>query len=778
MKNALLILLLLVCDIAVAQKLTISGIVRDAESGEFLPAANVYLNSGVGTVTNTYGFFSIATYRPTVTLNASYVGYSTYSKEFSITNDTTIEIMISSDNQIEEVVVNSNSSQSRLRSTQFNIANITMKEIEKLPTLLGEHDVLKALHTMPGVGSGGDGMAGLYVRGGSPDQNLILLDGAPVYNANHLFGFLSVFNSEAIKSATLLKGGFPARYGGRLSSVLDIQMKEGNTNQTHGMASVGLLSSQVAVEGPIDERTSYLLTLRRAYFDLIMRPMCKLADIRDGVGKTSAGYHFTDFNAKLNHRIDAKSQLFASFYAGSDKFKSKMEFPSGGYDVDDRFRLQWKNQTATLRYNRTLNNKLFMNTSLIYSRYKYFTKSSVRNDFFDSNNYEYSSSKGESALQDLSAKADFDWYPANNHIVKTGASLSWHRFSPEQSYYESGYNQLTTTKSDTSYSTKKVNAADFSAYIEDDWTIAPSLKANVGVRGTLFGVEWRTFAAIEPRASLCYLLSDVMSVKASYSKMTQYVHLVSNSSVGLPTDQWLPTTKRIKPEISDQISLGFQYNTSEYEFTAEGFYKQMDNLIEYREGADYMSYRNWEDKLTSGSGRSYGFELMAKRSVGKTTGWVSYTLSWSNRKFAELNNGEVFPFKYDRRHDISIVAMHTFSKKFDVSANWNISSGSHITLPITRFIDIDGDESVAYSKRNEYRMPLYHRLDVSANYHKQRRCGMATWSFGVYNLYARQNPFYIYAGNEGDAYFGDGRYYLKKVSILTIVPTISYTFRF
>ncbi|MBR5958731.1 MAG: TonB-dependent receptor [Salinivirgaceae bacterium] len=778
MKNIILILLILAGNMAVAQKHTISGVVRDAASGELLPSANVYLNTGVGTVTNNYGFFAITTNQSPITLNVSYVGYSVFKQTFTTTKDTVVDIKISSDNQIEEVVVSDNSAQTRLRSSQFNVANITMKEVAQLPTLLGEHDVLKAMQTMPGIGSGGDGMTGLYVRGGSPDQNLILLDGAPVYNANHLFGFLSVFNAEAIKSVSVLKGGFPARYGGRLSSVLDIQMKEGNTNETHGMASVGLLSSQLAIEGPINDKTSYLFTLRRAYFDLIMWPMCKLADIRDGVGKTSAGYHFTDINAKINYRLDAKNQVFASFYSGLDKFRSAIEFPSGGYDVDDKFKLNWQNQTATLRYNRTIGNKLFMNTSLIYSRYKYFTKSSVRYDYFRSNSYEYSSARGESALQDWSAKFDFDWYPAEKHIIRSGMSITRHSFSPEQSAYESGYSEDATTVADTAFGTKKVKSADFSAYIEDDWTISKHLKANLGARYTLFNVEGRNYTAIEPRASLCLLLNDNLSLKAAYSKMTQYVHLVSNSSVGMPTDQWLPSTKRIKPETSDQISLGLQYNTPDYEFTAEGFYKKMNDLIEYREGANYMSYQNWEDKLTSGRGEAYGLEFMAKKSAGRTTGWVSYTLSWSNRTFAELNNGEQFPFKYDRRHDLSIVAMHTFSKKFDISANWNISSGSHVTLPIARYIDLDGEEAVAYSKRNEYRMPLYHRLDVSANLNRPKRRGTATWTFGVYNIYARQNPLYIYAGSEKDEYLGEARYFLKKVSVLTIVPTISYKFKF
>ena len=778
MKYTFLILLLFVCAIASAQKHTISGVVRDAESGELLPSANVYLNSGVGTVTNNYGFFSIKTEHPTVTLNVSYVGYSIYNQAFIIKNDTVIDVKLSSDNQIEEVLVTDNSAQSRLRSSQFNIANITMREVAQLPTLLGEHDVLKAMQTMPGVGSGADGMTGLYVRGGSPDQNLILLDGAPVYNANHLFGYLSVFNSEAIKSATLLKGGFPARYGGRLSSVFDIQMKEGNANQTHGMVSVGLLSSQVAIEGPIDERTSYLVTLRRAYFDIFLWTMCKLSDARDGVGKSSAGYHFTDFNAKINHRLDAKSQIFASFYAGTDKFTSRSDFPGGGYDVHDRFKLKWHNQTTTLRYNRMQANNLFMNASLIYSRYKYFTKTSVRNDYTYDDGYRFSSSEGESALQDLTAKADFDWFAANNHTIKTGASISRHWFLPEQCAYESGGDNWGTAVSDTSYGTKKVKSADLSAFIEDNWTITENLKANIGVRSTLFNVEKRNYASVEPRASFCYLINNNLSAKAAYSRMTQYVHLVSNSSVGLPTDQWLPSTKRIKPETSDQISVGIQYNTPDYEFTAESFYKKMNNLIEFREGANYMSYRNWEDKLTAGKGVSYGFELMAKRNASKTTGWVSYTLSWSNRKFAELNSGESFPFKYDRRHDLSIVAMHSFSKKFDVSANWNISSGSHVTLPIARFTDLDGKEAVAYSKRNEYRMPLYHRLDISANLHRPKPRGMATWTFGVYNIYARQNPLYIYADCEVNDWLGEYRYFMKKVSALTIVPTISYTFRF
>ena len=408
MKHIFLVGLLIAALSSNAQSFKLTGHLVDIETGESVLFANcIDENTGRGAVANNFGYFNLKV-GGKARITVSCIGYATTTTEFTIHGDTTVTIGVSpKTTAINEVVV----SATVLVREQVMMGKTTLtpEMIKSIPSFLAEPDLIKTLAYLPGISLGREGYSNIFVRGGDRGQNLALLDGAPVYNANHLFGYLSVFNSEAIKSATLLKGGFPARYGGRLSSVLDIQMKDGNANQTHGMASIGLLSSQVAVEGPIDERTSYLITMRRAYFDIFLWTMCKLSDARDGVGKSSAGYHFTDFNAKINHRLDSKSQLFASFYAGTDKFKSRSDFPGGGYDVRDRFKLKWHNQTATLRYNRTPANNLFMNASLIYSWYKYYTKSSVKNNSFYSDYYQFSSAKGESALQDLTAKADFDW---------------------------------------------------------------------------------------------------------------------------------------------------------------------------------------------------------------------------------------------------------------------------------------------------------------------------------------------------------------------------------
>ncbi|GHA75241.1 TonB-dependent receptor [Pontibacter akesuensis] len=776
----LLLCLLWLCSVATSaaqQRHTISGYVRDASTDENLIGAAVYdVRSGLGTSTNNYGFYSLSLpAQDSVSLTASYVGYDRKTLPLLLTKDlsytfaltesssslTTVEVVGSRQEEIEE-------------TTRMSTISVPIEQLKAVPALLGEVDVVKALQLLPGVQSGSEGASGLYVRGGGPDQNLILLDGAPVYNATHLFGFFSVFNADALNHVELVKGGFPARYGGRLSSVLDISMKEGNMNEFQGEGSIGLIASKLTLEGPIKKDVaSFIVSGRRTYIDLLARPFMKK---EEGV----VGYFFHDLNAKLNYHVTPNDRLYLSFYTGMDKFYSRFENdePENNYHSEDRAGLDWGNNTLSLRWNRILTNRLFLNTTATYSRYQFdvgVESESERNPPGEP----ASSSKYAllylSNIRDYSIKTDFDYLPNPNHYVRFGAQAITHQFRPGALQMKDVDDGEVRNELEEGSSTVGNEA---SVYVEDDVRLTDKLKVNVGARFTGFFVEGEVYTSLEPRVSARYLLSDKLALKASYASTSQFIHLLTNSGIGLPTDLWVPATKQIKPQRASQVAIGAAQTIldGKYEVSVEGYYKTMNGIIEYKEGSDFTSTvsNNWETKVTAGEGWAYGAEFFLQRKVGRTSGWIGYTLAWSNRQFAELNSGRKFPYRYDRRHDVSMVIFHQLPRNWNVSGTWVYGTGNSVTLSESRYLVGEYEVVDNYGARNGYRMRAYHRLDVAFSKTKEKDWGQVVNTFGLYNAYSRQNPFFMYfeGGKDGEK----GAF--KQVALFPIIPSFTKSFKF
>jgi len=767
-----------------AQKFTISGTIEDGSSGERLISANIYDPvASRGVISNNYGFYSITMPAGTVNLTCSYVGFKPLQIRLELLADTLINLKMEPLTQLDEVTIKAELAKPALRSTQMSMTELSGKSIDKIPALLGEVDVLKALQLLPGVQSGTEGSSGIYVRGGGPDQNLILLDGVPVYNVNHLFGFFSVFNSDAIQSVKLIKGGFPARYGGRLSSVLDIRMKDGNNKKFGVEGSVGLIASRLTVQGPIiKDKTSFIVSARRTYIDLLAQPLIRMM-ASSGNQTTSGGYYFYDLNAKINHRFSDRSRLFLSAYGGRDKAYVHINEKTVSSISKQDFGLGWGNITTALRWNYVISPKLFSNTTLTYSKYDFLTsldfKQTTQDTLRGSDAFSY-----DSGIRDLTAKVDFDWQPGPNHSVKFGYSHIFHQFRPGVTVLRMLEGEQGNTI-DTTFGNKDIRAQELDLFIEDDWQIGTRLKVNAGLHGSAFRVQDSTYGSLQPRISALFMINENWSLKAAYTHMAQHIHLLANSTIGLPTDLWVPSTALIKPQKSIQYAVGTVYEFNKgIELSVEGYYKTMNNLIEYKEGASFFSLNeDWENKLAFGRGVAYGGEILVRKTNGNTTGWVGYTLSWSKRKFDEISFGEWFPYRYDRRHDISIVVNHQFNKRIDVGATWVYGTGNAVTLPVMTYSrTLWPDQAwhpeyiVSYEGRNSYRMPAYHRLDLGINFHKEKKWGTRTWSFGAYNVYNRQNPFFM-----KQSLFTDGSGFqfmqFRQYSLFPIIPYFSYNFR-
>ncbi len=762
-----------------AQNITISGYVEDAKTGERLIGANIFeIDLKVGSSTNNYGFFSLVlpASKKEINLTISYIGYTTKSLLVRSKNDSLLQVLLEpTAYRTDEVIVEANAAEQQLKSTQMSNINIPIKEIELVPALLGEVDILKVLQLLPGIQSGNEGSSGFYVRGGSPDQNLILLDGTPVYNASHLFGFFSVFNPDAIKNVNLIKGGFPARFGGRLSSILEINMKEGNNKEFQGSASIGIISSKVTLEGPIlTDKTSYIISGRRTYIDAIMRPFMD--------SENNGGYFFYDLNAKINHIFSLNDRLYLSAYFGDDDFYAKSGNAFGNYESNDEFDLAWGNFTSVIRWNHIFSNNLFSNISANYSRFRFLTQATnsekENGKTTQSNKIEYNS-----GINDLSLGIDFDYTPSSSHYIRFGSSFVNHTFNPGIFEFKSSQIIDTTISSTTT----KLSSYELRSYIENDIDIFSNLKSNIGLHASAFFTDNKSYYSLEPRVSLRYLYNN-FSIKASYSYMNQYIHLLSNSGIGLPTDLWIPTTDIVKPEISQQVAFGIStlLFENEYEISFEWYYKKMKNLIEYREGVATFSFTgDWQNRITFGKGDSYGAEFFIKKSKGKTTGWLGYTLSWTNRKFEELNQGKEFPFKYDRRHDISLVLSHKLSDGFDVSLTWVYGTGNAISLPREQYIASNSfinssyypnfKQIEYYKNRNDFRMSAYHRLDLACRF-LWGEDNSSILTVGVYNVYSRKNPFFYFLTNSYDS--GEEKKVLKQLTLFPIIPSISYSFNF
>ncbi len=786
------------------QNLTISGYIQDEATGEKLIGANIYNKSDLsGTSSNNYGFYSITMRQGEYDLVFSYVGYKTEVRSIHLSENMQLNVSMSPSLGIEEVEVYANSNSQTVQSTQMSSIDISVESIKSVPALLGEVDVIKAIQLLPGVQSGTEGASGLYVRGGGPDQNLILLDGTPVYNASHLFGFFSVFNVDAINNITLIKGGFPARYGGRSSSVLDISLKEGNIKKFQGSGSVGLIASKLTLEGPVvKDRSSFIISGRRTYLDLIAQPLIR--ELGDGDEFTTQGYFFYDLNAKINYKISQKDHLYLSVYTGDDRFYQNQKpytylFGGNLYTDEARSALGWGNITSALRWNHQYSSKLFSNTSITYSNYNYQVTNYTENivETADSVTNEINSLNFISGIEDFAGKIDFDFLPASNHYVRFGANYIYHTFKPGASVFKLKNEEAGDI--DTTMGEDYIRASEISLYIEDDFKLSNRIKANMGLHYSGFFVNQKYYHSLQPRLSARYLINETWSLKSSYAMMQQYIHLLTNNNIGLPTDLWVPATDKILPQRSHQVAIGITKSFSEmYLLSIEGYYKKMDNLIEYQDGASFMgSSTGWEDKVERGKGWSYGAELFFEKKLGALTGWVGYTLSWTERQFEKLNMGEVFPYKYDRRHDVSVVLTVPLDDKWDFSASWIYGTGTAHTLPTERYYGSASNNYISYGflsspslyyhgsvlpfvvelehvdGRNLIRAADYHRLDVSFQKKKTTRWGESAWTLGVYNTYNRKNPFYYYIGRDSR-----GNRALRRVSLFPFIPSATYTFKF
>ncbi len=765
-------------------KFTISGTISDSTSGEKLIGATFYEKENLkGTTSNLYGFYSLTLPEGEYDIICSYMGYQPFQRKLLLNKNQELNIKLKSSINLKEFVISAENSEKQYEINRMSSINVDLDKVQSLPVLLGEVDIIKTIQLLPGVQSGSEGSSGLYVRGGGPDQNLILLDGVPVYNASHLFGFFSVFNADAINSVELIKGGFPARYGGRLSSVLDIRMKEGNMNEFHGAGSIGLISSKISIEGPIiKEKTSFILSARRTYIDILAQPLIRMAD--NDIDRV--GYYFYDLNTKINHKFSDKSHLYYSFYTGSDKFymgytDKYLDFGTD-YESSTKNHLRWGNLISALRWNYRITPKLFSNTTVTYSRYKfdildeYNNKETTSGGVVTEDNFQ---AKFFSQINDWSGKVDFDYLPSPNHYIKFGTGYTYHIFEPEatQIKIDDINNPL-----DTSFGAIKQYGNEMWVYFEDDIKISDKIKINPGIYASGFFIKDKFYYSIEPRFNSRILLGKKNSIKFSYARMTQYLHLLTNPSIGLPTDLWVPTTKTIEPEKSHQIAVGYSQNIKKkFELSIEGYYKWMDNLIEYEDGASFFgNTENWEDKVVTGKGWSYGGEILFEKRVGKTTGWIGYTLSWTERQFDDINFGEKFSYRYDRRHDIGIAITHEFNERVDIGLVWVYGTGNAFSLGLETFMPYNAffgnnyaNPVVYIESRNNYRMPAYHRLDLGVNIHKEKKWGEATWSFGIYNVYNRKNPFYLYF-----SYDDNSHKQLKQISIFPLIPSVSYQFKF
>lgn len=780
---------------------TISGEITDAETGETLPGVVVKATPiNRAAVANTYGFYSLTLPSGEHTLEIAYLGFETQTRKITLNKDQRIDFKLASETKTTKVIEITSDKSTNTESTDVGKIELDIAQVKKLPVLFGEVDILKTISLLPGVQSSGEGNAGFYVRGGGIDQNLILLDNATVYNASHLFGFFSVFNADAIKNLELTKGGVPANYGGRLASVLDVSLKEGNNKTFHGEGGIGLISSRLTLEGPIKKDTSsFIISARRTYIDLLLKPF-----INPESNFAGSGYYFYDVNAKVNYKLSSKDQIFLSGYFGRDVFGFQSE--NSGFST----RIPWGNATGTIRWNRIISDKLFMNTIATFTDYK-FAFEGEQDDFKFSLN---------SGIQDWGAKVQWNYYPNFRHNIKWGVDYTYHIFTP---------NSVSASSGDTEFDTGdavKLNSHEVAGYILDEFDITEKIKLNAGIRYSYFmhvgpftrftaqqtgpfgqalpplettfarNEKVADYAGFEPRANIRFIVDKHSSIKAGYMRNYQYIHLTSLSPTSLPTDVWLPSTDVLRPQFGEQFSVGYFRNffNDALETSIELYYKSMDNVSEYREGAqpDQTINDNIDNLLVFGIGRSYGAEFFINKRLGNWTGWIGYTWSKTERRFDEINSGDWFPARWDRRHDLSVVSSYKLNDRLEFGFVFVYGTGSAITLPVERYIYENRVVDV-YGARNSFRMAPYHRADISATLYPKkkplkkddegneipRRFNFSSnWNFSVYNLYNRMNPYFIYFGNDGNIQQGNLEIKAYQVSLFPILPSVTWNFKF
>lgn len=786
----LLLFIGIIVQVSAQNNITISGYIRDSVSAENLYHATVYeQNNKLGTISNAYGFYSLTVPYGEVKLRVSFVGYQQQIVNLNLANDTTLNLNLSTKNDLEEVVVKAQSLQQKQIFAGHE--QIDMNTVKALPAFAGEQDVLKSLTILPGVQQGYEGSAGVFVRGGSPDQNLILLDGVPIYNATHLFGFVSVFTPEALQSVDFYKGGFPARYGGRLSSVIDVRMKEGNKNKTETDLTLGLITSKFTHQGPIKKgKSSYLISARRTLLDLFVTGIAKISQASsDEVIVPNLNLY--DFNAKFNFDLNPKNRLYVSIYGGGDllssNFKDNYSYQGGETKQSSKVKLKWGNRIGALRWTSQLGNQLYFNTTLSSGSFKYTINNKYKQTVISQDDkeeiwtdIEYNTQVNNSKLQFL-----FDWYLPKNKI-QFGTSGELNSYLPGKQVIER-HDGETFQRGNS-----KVNNKALAFFIDDQLSLVNNFTVQGGLKLDLYDLGGKWYNYVTPRANAKLAVNQNLNLFLSYDQMVQPLHLLTNSSVGLPSDIWVPATEKIQPETSQQITLGIDLRINDrltYKF--DSYYKAMDGVINYKAGSSFMDiYDNWEELVETGNGEAYGFENALNYKTSRLNAWLNYTLSWNNRKFESINNGEAFPFKFDRRHDINLGFVYQLSDNIECSAVWTYQTGMAATIPVQDYgaaepidywvtdfitgIDIADTHRIQYfDEYNNYRLPAFHHLDLSFTFKRQRENFYREWKLGAYNAYARQNAYMYYPQTLPT---GETKY--KQVSIFPILPSISYLIKF
>lgn len=776
------VLLMLLTSVCAQDRVTLNGFIKDSLTGESVAGASIAVyGQSRGVASNQYGFYSLTLEAGEYLVQVSHVSYTGKVIKVSLQQDRSLNVeLLSRSAQIGEVVVYSKKRDGNVKNAQMGRSDLSISQVKAIPAFMGEVDILKAIQLLPGVQSAGEGNAGFYVRGGGPDQNLIMLDDAVVYNTGHLFGFFSIFNGDAIKNVSLIKGGMPAQYGGRLSSVLDVSMKEGNMNTLQGEGGIGLIASRFSLQGPLKkDKSSFIVSARRTYIDALVKPF-----VNKNSSFYGSGYYFYDLNAKVNYRFSDKDRLYLSGYFGRDVFDFRNARRSFKTNIP------WGNSTATLRWNHVFSRRMFANTTAVYNDYNFRFAASQENLEIGLN----------SGIRDMSIKTDFDYYPVPSHKLRFGGLLTFHKFIPNVVSGRQDSVVFTPNNEGAKYATETA------LYLQDDWEIGEKIKINYGLRWSNFTQtgpymrytrdangnktdsiyysslqKVKSYGGLEPRVTFRYALNDESSLKAAITRNYQYIHLVTNAGTTLPTDLWVPSTYLVRPQVSWLYAAGYFRNFANnmFETSLEVYYKNMQNQVEYKEGYT-PSLADPEEEFVFGRGWSYGAELLINKTKGRWTGWVGYTLSWTWRRFPDLNEGLKYPARYDRRHDLSVVGNWELNRKWKMGAVFVYGTGNAVTLP-ERFYVINGVLTQEYSRLNQYRMKAYHRLDFSATYTpvpKKKRKISSQWVFSVYNLYSRLNPYFLYYDQEGSIAEGNLTITGKQVSLFPVLPSVTWNFKF
>jgi hypothetical protein len=787
MKYIFSFFLLFIYSIVTAQKLTIAGYVQDRQSGEKL--VNVSLWSpllGKGTNTNNFGYFTLTIPQDTVSLVISALGYKPRLEFFDQTNtDSILTFTLEKLPRQEEIaVVTGRRRVSIERRTNMGQINVPVEIIQSLPRFLGEPDVLKTLQLLPGVQQATEGTAGFVVRGGSPDQNLILLDGLPLYNTQHLFGIFSTFNADVLKNVELYKGGFPARFGGRLSSVVDVVTKDGNMKEWHGEIGAGLIMSRFTVEGPIKkDKTSIMIGGRRSYLDILAQPFVKNAAREEDIDINFRAYLY-DLNLKVNHILSSKDRIYFSFFSSQDFLKFKVGESFTNNTINTKLRVGYGTVVSSVRWNHIFNKRLFANTTLGFTNYRFITDAT-----FEENNSTSKTSffaKYFSGIKDFSLSSNLEYRPNAKNNIKFGGYLIAHDFKPGVTSFKITDNSSVNV--DTVINPTIQNSLELGTYAENDMEITDKFKVNYGFHFNLFQSKNKNYPTLQPRLSARYLLPQSWAIKAGYSQMAQSIHLLTNNTTTLPTDLWVPSTDKIKPMKSSQVALGIAKTIwgGKWEASVEGYYKTMNGVIEYKDGASYLNANSdsWDNKVEQGNGWARGVEFLLQKSVGRTKGWLGYTLSKTDRQFNNLNFGKKFPYKYDRRHDLEVVVTHKINKNWEISGSWGFSTAIANSLPSATYASTNLSSPYNnqfyysnidyYNGRNGFRLLNYHRLDGSISWSKQKKKYERTWNLSVYNMYNRKNPFYYYINYD----YNTGAGKVKSITLLPLIPNLSWIIKF